>query len=50
MEVSVIYFGEAWRVEAIDMPNDGDIYITVFHGPDAEHRAREYAKWKYGSK
>lgn len=33
-----------WRVEAIG--NDGEVYVTIFSGPDAEARAREYAAWK----
>jgi hypothetical protein len=33
-----------WRVEAFS--SDGDCYVTVFSGPDAEARAREYANWK----
>lgn len=36
-----------WRVEAINMQNDGEIYITIFAGPKAEERAREYARCKY---
>lgn len=35
-----------WRVEAIDHEGDGDCYVTIFGGPDAETRAREYAAWK----
>jgi hypothetical protein len=34
-----------WRVEAIDYENEGVGYIAIFAGPDAELRAREYAKW-----
>ena len=35
----------AWTVEAIG--SDGEIYQAVFIGPDAEGRAREYARVKY---
>jgi hypothetical protein len=34
---------DAWRVEAIDYDNEGEVYITVFFEPKAEQRAREYA-------
>jgi hypothetical protein len=36
-----------WSVEAIDMADDGDVYQAIFHGPEAEKRAREYARFKY---
>lgn len=35
-----------YRVEAIDAERDGDVYIAIFVGPDAEARANEYASWK----
>lgn len=35
----------AWTVEAIG--DDGEIYQAIFAGPDAEKRAREYARFKY---
>jgi len=35
-----------YRVEAIDMRNDGEVYIAIFTGPDAQARASEYADWK----
>ena len=31
----------AWRAEAIG--EDGEVYVTIFAGPRAESRAREYA-------
>jgi len=34
-----------WRVEAIDSKS-GDVFVTIFCGPLAEERAREYAKFK----
>jgi hypothetical protein len=34
---------DAWRVEAIDYDNEGQVYITVFFEPLAEQRALEYA-------
>lgn len=38
----------AWTVEAIG--SDGEIYQAIFAGPDAERRAREYARFKYDAK
>ncbi len=35
-----------WIVEAINFDRDGEIYRTLFTGPEAEQRAREYADWK----
>lgn len=35
-----------WRVDAIDYEGDGRCYLTIFYGPDAEERAREYAAFK----
>ena len=32
-----------WRVEAIDYENEGVIYVTIFSGPEAKERAKEYA-------
>ena len=40
---------ESWRVEKLDSDGDGGIDITIFDGPNAERRAREYAPWKYGA-
>ncbi len=37
-----------WTVEAIDIDGDGDIYQAFFAGRDAEKRAYEYARFKYG--
>ena len=34
-----------WTVEAIG--SDGEIYKADFSGPDAEKRAREYARLKF---
>jgi hypothetical protein len=39
------YPGE-WRVEAINMEGDGECYVTLFCGPLAQERAREYAALK----
>lgn len=38
--------GDTWRVEAIDDEKDGQVYVTIFAGPEAEERAREYAEFK----
>lgn len=37
---------DSWRVEAIDRDGDGQVHVTIFSGPQAEQRAREYATWK----
>lgn len=38
----------AWTVEAVNSDGDGGIDVTVFSGPLAEQRARDYIAWKYG--
>lgn len=38
----------SWTVEAIG--SDGEIYQAIFAGPEAEKRAREYARFKYDVK
>jgi hypothetical protein len=35
-----------WRVEAIDENGEGQVYVTIFSGPDSRQRAEEYAYWK----
>jgi hypothetical protein len=35
-----------WRVEAIDFDDEGALYVTIFSGPDARKRAREYVAMK----
>lgn len=35
-----------YRVEAIDMESEGEVYTAIFTGPDARARAQEYADWK----
>ncbi len=35
-----------WRVEAINRDGDGEVFVAIFSGPDAEARAAEYAAWK----
>ena len=37
---------DEWRVEAIDYDDEGQVYVAIFAGPEAEDRAREYAKFK----
>lgn len=37
---------DTWRVEAINACGDGEVFVTIFSGPDAEARAHEYARWK----
>ncbi len=34
-----------WRVEAIEEP-EGQVYLAIFCGPEAQERAIEYAAWK----
>jgi len=38
---------ESFKVEAIDMENDGDIEVTIFSGPESADRAKEYAAARY---
>lgn len=50
MEVGIVERRDipgAWAVEAINVAGDGEIYLTVFSGPDAKDRAEEYAAMKY---
>lgn len=35
-----------WRAEAIDHDSEGECYVVIFSGPDAQARAQEYAAWK----
>ena len=52
LQVSVVERNDepgVWTVEAIDINGDGDIYLAFFAGPEAEKRAYEYARFKYGS-
>ena len=37
---------DEWRVEAINHEGEGEIYVTLFSGPNAQQRAEEYAAWK----
>lgn len=41
-------FAENWRVEAIG--EDGECYVILFCGPDADKRAIEYAEWMNSKK
>lgn len=36
-----------WVVWASDTYGDGEVYVTTFSGPYAEHRALEYAALKF---
>lgn len=38
-------FPQDWHAEAIDA-KEGDCFVVIFGGPNAEQRAREYADWK----
>lgn len=35
-----------WRVESVNDAGDGECYVAIFTGSQAEERAREYADWK----
>jgi hypothetical protein len=35
-----------WRVEAFDLENEGECYVTIFPGSKGQERAHEYAAWK----
>jgi len=37
---------DEWRVEAVAYDRDGEVYVTIFSGPEAKERAHEYAAWK----
>ena len=37
-----------WTVEAIAFGSEGEVYQALFIGPDAERRARDYARFAYG--
>jgi len=38
---------DAWGVEAINEADDGEVFMAVFYGPDAQSLALEYAGAKY---
>jgi hypothetical protein len=38
------HYLDEWRVEAID--SEGRVFVTIFSGPAAKERAKEYAAWK----
>lgn len=40
---------EQWAVEALNTDGDGGADLSVFSGPDAKQRAREYASSAYRS-
>jgi hypothetical protein len=31
-----------WQTELVNYDGDGEVYVTIFSGPDAELRAKEY--------
>ena len=52
VEVSLVLNTTApltWAVEAVNSDRDGGIDVTIFSGPNAETRAREYARWRYAA-
>jgi hypothetical protein len=36
------YAPGGWQAEFVNHEGDGEVYVTIFSGPDAEVRAREY--------
>jgi hypothetical protein len=42
-------YPQDWRVEAINHDGEGEVYIAIFSGPDAQARAEAYATWKNAS-
>lgn len=36
-------YPDVWRVESVG--SDGECYVTIFSGPDAEGRAVTYCNW-----
>lgn len=37
---------DEWRVEAINYAGDGECYLALFSGLQAQERAEQYAAWK----
>ncbi len=37
---------DEYRVEGIDYDHEGQVYVTLFSGPQAKERAVEYARFK----
>jgi hypothetical protein len=37
-----------WVAGAVNLPGEGEIFLAIFSGPDAQKRAEEYAAWKSG--
>ena len=31
-----------WQAEVVNHEGDGEVYVTIFSGPDAEERAKKY--------
>ena len=42
-ESAISINGDEWRVEAIDYEHEGECYVAIFSGPQAEERAKVYA-------
>ena len=41
-------YSDEWRVETINVEEDGECYVTLFCGALAQERAQEYIAWKTG--
>jgi len=37
---------QGWAAPTIETPVNGEVYVTIFSGPNAKERAQEYADWK----
>jgi hypothetical protein len=38
------YAPGGWQAEFVNHEGDGEVYVTIFSGPDAEVRAKEYCR------
>jgi hypothetical protein len=38
-----------WQAEVVNHEGDGEVYVTIFSGPDAEERAKEFCLHRNGS-
>ena len=38
-----------WQAEVVNHEGDGEVYVTIFSGPDAEERAKQFCLYRNGS-